>query len=616
MKKLIEKFNKLLNNLNIRVKLLISFFLAVFIPVIILGVIFINRTVDITRDFTVRNFLVDVERIEKKIIDTLKTAKTLSDRFYVDERLKSILINNFTSLFELTEVLNKYTDFDYYLQLYKEIVSIRVYTTNVTIKENWRFMNVTPQVEETFWYQQAKGNQGKPVWSLVPDKVMGKTLLRLARSMPFFEGMPFSILTVDIDTDIFSSLLNEEAVFILLFLNTPGNEEKSFVSSGGKMDIRKDIEQEKLLLSSGSFFNEKMNTVTINAKSFYKVIQFIEGITFLTPFSFIALFPMEQLNTNKRNMLSAGFVLVLICLIVSSVLIYIFSQYFISKRIRLLGTEMHKIASGNLDVSIELEGKDEIGYLSRDIMKMIHSLKELMKKVYEADLQKKQFEVKQKDMEFKLLASQINPHFFFNALETIRAKARSNRIGELEEIVKSLGRIMRKSLEIQQNPVSVESEIEFTLHYLEIQKYRFEEKLEYEIKISETIKEFKIIPHLFQPLVENAIIHGIEQKIGGGKIIISSSVTSSSILFIIEDNGMGIKEEKLAKIKRALSFKGEMEESFKSTYPDSNGPHGIGLINVHHRIRLYYGIPYGLTIESMENAGTKVEIILPNAGGK
>jgi two-component system sensor histidine kinase YesM len=247
---------------------------------------------------------------------------------------------------------------------------------------------------------------------------------------------------------------------------------------------------------------------------------------------------------------------------------------------------------------------------------MISSLKELMKKVYAADLQKKQFEVKQKDMEFKLLASRINPHFFFNALETIRAKARTNQISELEEIVKSLGRIMRKSLENKKEQVSVQSEVEFTLHYLEIQKYRFEEKLEYSITMNDIIKEMNIIPHLFQPIVENAIVHGIEQKIGGGTILLSGSRVRDTLIFTIEDNGLGIRKDKLDLIKNALADSDGTWERAERKSIYGKGPHGTGLLNVHQRIRLYYGRPYGIRVASKEGEGTIVSLQLPAPGSR
>jgi two-component system, sensor histidine kinase YesM len=613
MKKKKCGFSKLLNNFNVRTKLLLSFFCAVFIPVIILGIIFINRTVELTREYTVRDFLVDVNRIEKNITDILEIAKTLSDRFYVDERLENILLKNFTSLFELTQVLNSYTDFDYYIQIYKEIHAVRVYTTNPAIKENWRFMTVTDQIMDTSWYQQVVENKGKLSWTIVTGEDQETILLRLSRPMPVYEGMPFSILTVDIDTSVFSSLFNEEAGLIMFLLNVPGLDTRDLITFGGKAEIKPGMTREEIVLTSKNIADEKKSIISINSKSFFKITRFLGQSDYLLPFSFTALIPMDELNANKQSMFLTGFIFTLICLVVSIILIYIFSHFLLSKRIRFLSTEMHKIASGNLDISLELEGKDEIGYLSRDIMKMINSLKELMKKVYKAELQQKQFEVKQKDMAFKLLSSQINPHFFFNALETIRAKARSNRIGELEEIVKALGRIMRKSLEIQQNPVSINSEIDFTLHYLEIQKYRYEEKLEYEIAVNENIKNIYVIPHLLQPVVENAIIHGIEQKIGGGKITITSKREDSSIILTVKDNGIGIEKEKLKKIQQALLSDALPEKI--STTELQYGAHGIGLLNVHHRIQLYYGQPYGIRIQSAINKGTKVDIILPWTGG-
>ena len=597
----LKLLNKYFDNINIRTKFIISFVIAVLVPVIILGIYFINKLTQLTIDYTVHNFNMETDRLERNVTEVLETAKDIADRFYIDEKLQGILIKNFTSLLEMTETLKSYTEFDYYTQIHSEIAAVRIYTTNSTIQENWRFMRITAEVESSLWYSKAVNGRGKASWSFHHDNQTGRTLLRLSRTMPLIEGKPISVLTVDINTSAITRLLEEEVFISLLLLDISYSEYPQYITAGGNGLGTSGLQVKNFLINGYELATRDNNFIKVNNHEYYRIIRKMDYADFLSAYFLISFFPVSRLKENQENMFFLGLILILICLMVSTILILIFTHYGLIKRIHFLHTEMEKIVAGDLGISLKLEGQDEIGRLSQDIDKMIQDLKALISKVYEADLQKKEFEIEQKNMQFKLLASQVNPHFFFNSLEMIRAKALSHRIDDLNKIVKGLGKIMRRSLDIQHNLVTIESEIEFIRHYLGIQKYRYEDKLLYAINIDQGIYRERIIPHLLQPIVENAIVHGMENKIEVCTININSIIENAKLIISIRDDGVGIEKKELERIKQSLL-------SYEKT---DDGSHGIGLFNVHQRIKLYYGETYGIHIESKKYEGTKVDIILP-----
>lgn len=263
---------------------------------------------------------------------------------------------------------------------------------------------------------------------------------------------------------------------------------------------------------------------------------------------------------------------------------------------------MNKVVNGDLNISNNFKGKDEIGELYEDLNSMITSIKQLIHEVYEERLIKEQLKNRQQEIEFKMLASQINPHFLYNTLETIRMKAHFNGQEEIAEIVKMLGKLMRRNLEVKHSKVSLESELELVRSYLEIQKARFEDRVEYIINVNTDISDCYVLPLLLQPIVENTFVHGFEGKGDKGIIEIDINAYEDKLVISVSDNGSGIDDKKLEEIKQKLEKNEcEIEES-------------IGLCNVNGRIKLYYGTEYGLNIESKLNMGTKVSIYLPLGG--
>ena len=188
---------------------------------------------------------------------------------------------------------------------------------------------------------------------------------------------------------------------------------------------------------------------------------------------------------------------------------FAFSWSF-ARRVGRFREQMQKASEGNFELEEKARGNDEISQLYDYLSVMIWRIQRLLAQVYQEKIHAERLKSSQKDAEFKMLTSQINPHFLYNTLETIRMKARINKQYEIEELVKMLGKILRSSIQAGSKDMTIREEVELAEYYLKIQQYRFGERIQYQIYVEEGTERQKILPLLIQPLVENCIIHGLE----------------------------------------------------------------------------------------------------------
>lgn len=314
-------------------------------------------------------------------------------------------------------------------------------------------------------------------------------------------------------------------------------------------------------------------------------------------FEILSIFPVDTILSYSKTVSAKGYTIIAFAFVVSLLLIISLSGILL-KRINILNDEINVVASGQFGMQSIISGNDEIGQLARNFSMMSEKLQQLIKEVYEADLQKKQLIIEQKEIKLQILANQVNPHFLFNALESIRMKAICNQQREIADVVRMLGELLRRTLSVGNSRIALSLEIELIENYLKIQKFRFENKLSYLISCSVDAANIFILPLLLQPVVENAVIHGIENKEDAGKVEINICLQDNLMIIDILDDGTGIPQDKLNEILLSLD--------------ESTSFHGsIGLKNVHQRIKMYYGEKYGLIISSSVNIGTKVQIKLP-----
>jgi len=333
--------------------------------------------------------------------------------------------------------------------------------------------------------------------------------------------------------------------------------------------------------------SNNFTTANIAGRNYYVSYRDIHG----TPWRMVSYIPSLEYEKEIIWLRSWIFLTIITCCLMSVILSVVISRG-ISKPVRDLSKKMDEVGEGNFNVYIDYDSEDEIGLLSRHFNEMVSQVRQLIEKVYQEEI------LKQK-AELKSLRMQINPHFLYNTLESINWMARIHGVPEIGKMVKALGDLMRASIG-GEDFITVREETRNVQNYLTIQKFRYGDRIEAEIRISDEISDIKIPKLILQPIVENAIVHGIENKIGNGKIVIEGFAENDTIVLRVTDDGIGMDEEAVSKI---------LSENHESCRTESHTH--IGLKNVDKRIKMYYGEKYGISIQSRKGFGTCVSISFP-----
>lgn len=296
-----------------------------------------------------------------------------------------------------------------------------------------------------------------------------------------------------------------------------------------------------------------------------------------------------SLNTLKTRLFIV-FLIALILFVLALINSYISSK--ITTPLQELEKSVGVLEEGNLDAPVYIGGSYEIRHLGNSIRDMAQQIQILMKDIVA------EHEAKRRQ-EFDTLQSQINPHFLYNTLDIIVWMIENEQKAEAVKVVTALARFFRISLSRGKSIITVRDELEHVRNYMMIQQMRFKNKFTYVIQADEEVMELASLKLMLQPLVENAIYHGMEYMDGDGEIAIHVWREEDLLQFEVRDNGLGMTQEQVERL-----FSGE-------PHPVSKKGSGIGIRNVHERIKLYFGERYGLTIESEPDEGTVVRICLP-----
>jgi two-component system sensor histidine kinase YesM len=297
--------------------------------------------------------------------------------------------------------------------------------------------------------------------------------------------------------------------------------------------------------------------------------------------------------------------LILISLLSAIALILDFN---ITRPITNLALNLEQIGNKYLDERIELETAGELNIIVEDTNKMLDKIETLSKTEMKMQKQIYESQLSRQQAELSALQSQINPHFLYNTLECMRSIAAVYESQEIVDISTAMADIFRYNIKAN-NLVTFAEELEIIKSYLKIMELRFPDKFKFEFKIEEAILSRQIIKMTLQPLVENAIYHGLESRRKAGKLLLEAKTDAQNIIFKIKDNGLGIAEPELANLNKKLTSVLELKKEDLQT-------EGIGLLNINKRIKLYYGLEYGLTISSNLDQGTEVIVEIPLAKSK
>lgn len=249
---------------------------------------------------------------------------------------------------------------------------------------------------------------------------------------------------------------------------------------------------------------------------------------------------------------------------------------------------MKEVRAGEMSAHMEMEGKNEISIIASQFNKMMKQINNQMDEI-------KQVSEMKKDAEIRALEAQINPHFIYNTLDSIHWLAIENGEDEISEMLSEFAQILRYQISKSNDVVEIKDEMEYLKKYLFLQKIRFMDNFEYAIDCEEGILDCHIHKMIFQPLIENAIIHGYAHIRHGGFLRIKIyHIDESRICFSITDNGRGMSQEKVGEV-----------------FGEGGSTPSIGVSNVLARLKLYYGDSYRLEVHSEENRGTSIKITIP-----
>lgn len=301
--------------------------------------------------------------------------------------------------------------------------------------------------------------------------------------------------------------------------------------------------------------------------------------------------------TNVRELLSKSrqaqsiYVLTAIVLVIVALLFSRFMARSITLPIQKLTASMKKVQEGDFSVSdVVLDSRNEIGSLTKSFDVMTHRIQDLMaQNVHEQEEKRKS--------ELKALQSQINPHFLYNTLDSIIWMAEGKKYEEVVLMTASLARLLRQSISNEDEVVPIANEVEYARGYLTIQKMRYKDKMEYQIDVEPEILHIPLIKLVLQPVIENAIYHGLKYKESKGLLIVKGFMKDGNVVLQVIDDGVGMDQETLAHIY----------DRHKVNYHSN----GVGVYNVQKRLQLYYGEAYGITYQSEKGKGTIATITIP-----
>ncbi|HEX2947163.1 MAG TPA: sensor histidine kinase [Clostridia bacterium] len=579
-------------------KMTLAFLLVVFIPTAFVGVFLTSRFRQAALENATLEVNNSVSRISKLTSDILKVPDDISSYLLFDTKLEELVNTKYDSVLSTVHAYNNYIDIKQYLQIYSsQISNIRLYIYNPTLLDNWCYIQPDESIKNTFWYKNAMDAIRFSLWYYIGDETKNdKKYLSLVRRIRFTSYNTNGILVISLDRDYLSSMLSQEPFQVFIV-----DDNENIVATNQSDYLGKALYDNSFTAVLSEKGDGTFDRV-IGGKSYRIVVEELKSVSSINGLKIISVFSIDNLVAQGNQILVQGLIIILLSALASGILIYIVS-YLLSKRIMRLSRHIRQVTRGDLDTKFIISGNDEAGQLSSQFNSMIESIKQLISEVNESNIQKSQLQLKQNELRLKMMASQIDPHFLFNALESIRMKALLNGEKDVSQIIRVLGKLMRKKLEIQSKVTPLKNELDMVRCYLEIEKYRYDERLEYELVIEPESEEITISALLIQPLVENAVHHGLASANGKCLVSVKTQILDNELHVWVADNGEGMSEEKLKNVIMQLDETEKQEDNH------------IGLNNVNMRIKLTYGGKYGLKITSKLHEGTQIHFSLPVEGG-
>nr|WP_300858935.1 sensor histidine kinase [uncultured Acetatifactor sp.] len=571
---------------------MILFLGGVMIPMLILNVVYYRQTEVNIQEEMLEKINEALDDKAEKIAGALSGVLSLAGNYYNNEMLYRYLDLEYGGdleyLIQYQEELRRiFTDSSIYLYQVKNVMAytdnntlfnssfIRKITNpeDGTLGENLSYLNVLPMgTDGNAWFRVAHEDVR---FQKVYDSRSISILYHLNHYRQYSEYR--KLLRINLDLERMEEILLESNLFDNMLLTDSNGRvfaaAKQY-SNKGEMEIFAAAEEEK---DGRMVLRRKIQDFPVILYGIYDTKMISEE------------FRQSRRLSGSISLVCMLFALVCVCAVAGS----------INRRLRRLVAQSEEIARGNF-VRTELAeaGRDEFTILEKSLNHMSAQLQELIEKEYEARISQAELEKETNQAKLLALQAQVNPHFMFNALESIRLKAMIKGERETAGMIKYMAKMFRNILDWQDNIITIKEEIGFLDEFFHIQNYRFEDEFSYEINVTDQAYECLIPKMTLQPLAENACVHGVEAVSSNRRVRVEASVEKEWLKLRVEDNGGGMSPEKLRELKAML--KGEAEAG-KS----------VGLWNIYRRLVLYYQENFRFDIDSVVGEGTTCTIRIP-----
>ncbi|MNW37733.1 Sensor histidine kinase YpdA [compost metagenome] len=574
---------------SIQSRIFVAFLFALVVPTLVISLSSYYISVKVLKNKVSSSYIETAMYIGNSIEKDLFQLEQMSDYFFSNSREYDYLSNYYGNTAELYSGFNKMNqsvdNYFSYVQISPYVSSIAMLGRNGNLylygSDSFKFE--PESMKQSAWFNQTISLDGKINWigvqNLKTTTGLSKTVVSFSRVIKDsdFKKM-IGVAYFAVSNDVFSNSLKK--------VNTNSNNQIIILDNNGSVVVHPDTSQvhqsfkdlSKLDAENGSFIS------TENGKRYLVAYQYLNQYGWWV----VEKIPYSELIKDNKQIINATLYVFLISLIIFTFILFFVSSAIV-KPIKGLTKIMKNVKNGKLDSRSTYTREDEIGIMSHNFNYMLDRINMLFDTIIEEQKMKR-------DAEYKALQSQINPHFLYNTLNTIRWMAIIKKEDNIKAVVESLGRLLKNTTSKMDPYILVKDELNNLKDYVFIQMLRYKDKFEIIYEVEEECLDCQCIKFILQPIIENAIFHGIEPKEGRGTIWIKAEIHNNDLIFTIKDNGVGIPSHK---IKDLLS-------------DDKKRFNGIGIKNINDRIKLEYGQQYGVQIESRENEYTIYKVILPS----
>lgn len=608
MSKILHSF---LRGSSIKKKLLIIFAIFVVVPILTLAFYFSNNLSDYIMKESVRFYSSSMEQLKYNIVERLEQYCEIMIATASDTDMVNYMISDYS------------TDLQTYLAYQEKIVPVLkrmqhveselncLVLTNRLYQSRITGLVETDHIDPVFTFAFEKARQDKQIsvrWHGIENKTIDKK--EETNNILFsFPVMDFSSSGGDM-LGLMFFILKEETLYSLMNMEKSAGDHVIVVMDDQDRIITGTVRE--LVGHSGTEFKDSLSSQAdsrlkkYNGKTYICITSDINNAAIgIHDWEIQFMISFDQIQKNINKVWLTGVLIALLCIAVSFGVITLFLNNF-SHRINMLVKNFDTVGEGDFTVRQTDEGKDEIAVLDRNFQNMVKKLNNLVHEVFTTQLRLKEVEIEsqkatnlRKSAELLALQNQINPHYLFNTLESIRMNLIIKGDRVTANIVKVFSESFRNNLYGHGDYIRICEEIDFVEKYLQIQKYRYNEKISYTIHVEKGLEENYIPRFILQPLIENSIYHGLELKEGKGRLDIDICRKEDAICIAITDNGVGMDKETIRSIY-SKSETGSGEGGFSA------------MANIIQRLKLMFGEQYKLLIESKKGKYTKVYVFLPN----